>query len=157
MAQTEDSKLFSCPKCGNIGTIFHLKAEGNNIIVKYKCPQHGDKSFKIPLMQKDRFIPYFRNGIFRCYQCGQEAKVESTKASGPWMLVKCLCPTHGNKIPLQKIWSTIYTDISIKEVPAPQMVQPQPTPSDEKKFCPNCGTPLTGTDKHCDACGSEIN
>jgi len=157
MAQSEDSNFFSCPKCGNIGTITFLKADGNKIILKQKCPKHGERSFNIPLMQKDRYISHFRNGIFRCYQCGQEATVESTKASGPWMSVKCTCPTHGNKLPLQKIWSTIYADISIKEAPAPQPVQPQPTLNDEKKFCPNCGTSTNGTEKYCDACGSEIN
>ena len=170
MAQMDDSKLFSCPKCGAQGAIIFLKAEGNKFIVKQKCPNHGVRSFNIPLMQKNRFIPHFRDGAFRCYQCGQEAKVVSSKASGPWMLIKRTCPTHGIKGPLLKIWSTIYTDISEisnKEAPAPQSVQPepiqpqsiqpQPAPSDEKKFCPNCGTPLSGTDKHCDACGSEIN
>ena len=134
-----------------------LFRSGNKIIVKQKCPKHGVRSFNIPLMQKNRFIPHFRDGVFRCYQCGQEATVISSKASGPWMLIKCACPTHGKKLPLQRIWSTIYADISNAVVPAPQSVQPQPTPSNEKKFCPNCGTPLTRTDKHCDACGSEIN
>ncbi|TET61328.1 MAG: hypothetical protein E3J52_01730 [Promethearchaeota archaeon] len=162
MAQMDDSKLFSCPKCETQGAIIFLKAEGNKIIVKQKCPKHGVRSFNIPLMQKNRFIPHFRDGVFRCYQCGQETTVISSKASGPWMLIKCACPTHGNKLPLQRIWSTVYTDISNKDAPAPQSVQPQsiqpqPAPSDEKKFCPNCGTPLSGTDKHCDACGSEIN
>ena len=165
MAQIDDSKLFSCPKCGTQGAIIFLKADGNRFIVKQKCPNHGVRSFNIPLMQKNRFIPHFRDGAFRCYQCGQEAKVVSSKASGPWMLIKRTCPTHGIKGPLLKIWSTIYTDISEisnNEAPAPQIVQPepiqpQPAPSDEKKFCPNCGVPLTGTDKHCDACGSEIN
>ncbi len=157
MAQSEDSKHFSCPKCGNTGTIVFLKADGNKIILKQKCPKHGDRSFNVPLMQKNLFMPHFRDGVFRCYKCGQETTVESAKASGPWMLVQCACPTHGNKLPLQKIWSTIYTDISIKEAPAPQSVQPQPTLNDEKKFCPNCGTQINGTEKHCDTCGSEIN
>ena len=165
MAQTDDSKLFSCPKCGTQGAIIFLKADGNRFIVKQKCPNHGVRSFNIPLLKKNHFIPHFRDGVFRCFQCGQEATVISSKASGPWMLIKRTCPTHGIKGPLLKIWSTIYTDISEisnKEAPAPQSVQPQsiqpqPAPSDEKKFCPNCGTPLSGTDKHCDACGSEIN
>lgn len=157
MAQSEDSKIFSCPKCGNIGTITFLKADGNKIILKQKCPKHGERSFNIPLMQKDRYISHFRDGVFRCYKCGQEAIVESAKASGPWMLVQCACSTHGKKLPLQKIWSTIYADISKKEVPAPQPVQPQPALNNEKKFCPNCGMQMNETEKYCDACGSEIN
>lgn len=157
MTQSEDSKHFSCPKCGNTGTIFFLKADGKNIIVKQQCPQHGDRSFKIPLMQKNLFIPQFRDGVFRCHKCGRETTVESAKPSGPWMLVKCVCPTHGNKLHPQRIWSTIYTDISTKEAPTPQSVQPQTIINDEKKFCPNCGTKFNENEKFCDACGAEIN
>ncbi len=156
MALSEESKLFSCPKCGTIGTIFFLKVDGNNIIVKQKCPKHGERSFNIPLLKKDSYIPQFTNGIFRCYKCGQESTVENKKASGPWMLVKCACPTHGNKLPLQRIWSTIYIDISSKEAPKPQTAQPQPIQLDEKKFCPNCGTLMKGVEEICDACGSKI-
>ncbi len=156
MAQSEDNKTFSCPKCGNIGTITFLKAEGDKFIVKQRCPKHGERTFKVPLLQKERFIPHFREGVFRCYQCGQETTVESTKASGPWILVKCTCPTHGNKLPLQKIWSTIYTDISLKEFPAAEQIQLSPFQTDEKKFCPNCGIPLKETGEFCDACGHKI-
>ncbi|MCK4380905.1 MAG: hypothetical protein KAW51_07160 [Candidatus Lokiarchaeota archaeon] len=162
MAQSEDSKNFSCPKCGKISTITFLKADGDKIIVKQKCPKHGERTFKVPLIQKDNFIPHFRQGVFRCYQCGQEAIVESTKTSGPWMLVKCACPTHGNKLPLQKIWSTIYTDISqytdisLKESPESEHIKSPPIQTDEKKFCPDCGTPLKETGDFCDTCGSKI-
>jgi RNA polymerase subunit RPABC4/transcription elongation factor Spt4 len=68
------------------------------------------------------------------------------------MLVKCVCPTHGKNIPSQKIWSTIYIDISTKETPG----QPQPAIIDEKKFCPNCGTILKEEREFCDACGTKF-
>jgi hypothetical protein len=156
MTQSEDIKQFSCPKCGTPGAILFLKVDGNNIIVKYKCPKHGDKLTKVPLMQKEQLTPIIREGFFRCYKCGQETTVQSAKASGPWMLVKCSCPTHGNKLPLQRIWSTIYIDISNKEVPTPQPAEPENNQISKRKLCPNCRTPINGTDKYCDACGAEI-
>ena len=156
MAQSEDIKHFSCSKCGNTGTIFFIKAVRKKIQIKQKCPQHGDRSFSIPLMKKNLFIPHFRASVFRCPKCGKETTVESAKPSGPWMLVKCVCPTHGKNIPPQRIWSTIYIDISTKEAPAPRAVQPQPAIIDEKKFCPNCGTILKGGGEFCDACGTKF-
>ena len=33
---------------------------------------------------------------------------------------------------------------------------PTPTTPATKKFCPNCGSPITGTEKYCSACGSEL-
>ncbi len=162
MAQSEDDKNFCCPKCGKIGTITFLKANGDKIMVKQKCSQHGIKSFKVPLLQKDSFIPHFRKGVFRCPECGQNTIVESAKMSGPWMIVKSACPTHGNNLPEQRIWSTLYVDISNytdifkKEISKKQTDQPQPTLSDEKKFCPNCGTPLKEGGEFCDTCGAKI-
>ncbi|MFX1502186.1 MAG: hypothetical protein ACFFDH_14575 [Promethearchaeota archaeon] len=156
MTESEDIKNFSCPKCGKIGTITFIKAVGDNFLIKHKCPIHEERSFKVPLLQKERYLPHFRNGIFRCHICGGEAAVKSAKASGPWMLVKCTCPMDGNKLPVQKIWSTIYTDISLKESPEPEPIHPISLQTDEKKFCPNCGTPLKEAGDFCDACGTKI-
>lgn len=156
MALSVDEKLFNCPKCGTPGAIFFLKVEGNNIYVKHKCFKHGEKLIKIPLLQKNQFIPIIRKSFFRCHKCGQETTVQSTKTSGPWMLVKSVCPTHGNKLPLQRIWSTIYIDISYKDVPTPQPTKPENNQITRRKLCPNCRTPINGTDKYCDACGAEI-
>ncbi|TFG30636.1 MAG: zinc ribbon domain-containing protein [Promethearchaeota archaeon] len=39
--------------------------------------------------------------------------------------------------------------------PAPAPIE-APTTSITKKFCPNCGSPITGTEKYCSACGSEL-
>ncbi|MFX1375733.1 MAG: hypothetical protein ACFFA0_07975 [Promethearchaeota archaeon] len=156
MSQTEESKHFNCPKCGNTGNIFFIKAVGKKIIIKQKCPQHGDRSFNIPLMKKNLFIPHFRDGVFKCSKCGKETTVESAKPSGPWMLIKCVCPTHGKNLPPQRIWSTIYTDIYKEEVSTQQPDQPSPVIIDEKKFCPNCGTILKESGKFCDACGTKI-
>lgn len=156
MTESEDIKNFSCPKCGKTGTITFLKADGDKIIVKQRCPFHGERTFKVPLLQKDLYISQFRNGIFRCYTCGEVATVKSAKTSGPWMLVKCACPTDGDKLPVQKIWSTIYTDISSREFTEPEPIQPISTQTDEKKFCPSCGTPLKEKGEFCDACGHKI-
>lgn len=156
MVLSEDEKLFNCSKCGTPGAIFFLKVEGNNIYIKYKCPKHGEKLIKIPLLQKNQFIASIRKGFFRCHKCGQETTVQSIKTSGPWMLVKSICPTHGNKLPLQRIWSTIYVDISNIDVPTPEPKEPENNQIVKRKLCPNCRTPINGTDKYCDACGAEI-
>ncbi|MFX0022130.1 MAG: hypothetical protein ACFE9S_07370 [Candidatus Hermodarchaeota archaeon] len=156
MAQSEENKLFTCPKCGSKSTIFFVKAVGNKILIKQKCPRHGDKSFNIPLMKKNRFIPYLREGVFQCHYCGKETTVEKAKPSGPWMLLKCVCPKHGNKLPIQRIWSTIYIDISDKEVSISKVVEPENNQVIKPKLCPNCRTPIQGTGKYCDACGAEI-
>ena len=156
MAQSENDKHFTCPKCEQIGIITLLKAIGDKLLIKKKCPAHGESTSKIPLIQKNSFIPQFRRGVFRCSQCGQEATVRSTKTSGPWMLVNCSCPTHGNKLPVQKIWSTIYIDITNEEGQITEQIQEADIQNDKKKFCPNCGTPLKGIGDFCDTCGSKV-
>jgi transcription elongation factor Elf1 len=158
---TEYNKMFSCPKCGSIGAIYVAKVAGNYIVIKQRCPIHGGRSFKIPLMEKDNFIHLIRDGVFRCYKCGQEAIVSFMKPSGPWALIKCSCPIHG-RMPIQKIWSSIYTEISSMVVVPSQPTQPHPvkqysTPSEEKGFCPNCGSQLEGTERYCRTCGSKID
>jgi hypothetical protein len=44
--------------------------------------------------------------------------------------------------------------------PSASVTQPGPTPTAAatpgKRFCPNCGSPITGTEKFCSSCGSEI-
>ncbi|MFW9821009.1 MAG: hypothetical protein ACFFE5_15500, partial [Candidatus Thorarchaeota archaeon] len=130
--------------------------DGSNIIIKYKCPKHGVKLIKIPLMQKNQYIPSIRKGFFKCYKCGQETSAQSAKTSGPWMLVKSACPTHGNKLPLQRIWSTIYIEISDKDTPTLQVAEPENKQITKKKLCPNCKTPINATSKYCDACGAEL-
>ncbi len=161
MTQSDYNKLLNCPRCGALGAIYLLKLAGPKIIVKQRCPEHGGRSYKIPLTQKDLFIPYVQNAIFRCYKCGQEAPIDHVKVSGPWTLIKCSCPTHGKKLPYQKIWTTVYDEISsnVSATPQSEYSQPeqlQPTPSEEKKFCPNCGTELEEIGKFCGACGAEV-
>ena len=166
MTQSDYNKLLDCPRCGALGAIYLLKIAGQKIIVKQRCPVHGGRSYKIPLMQKDQFIPHIRGAIFRCYKCGQEAPIDHVKVSGPWTLIKCSCRTHGKKLPYQKIWSAVYNEISSNaftephpEQPQPEQPhpeQPQPTPSEEKKFCPSCGTELEEIGKFCGTCGAEV-
>ena len=127
-------KLFSCPTCGAISTIYLLKVVtgsfGSKIIFKQRCPTHGAISFTLPLKDKDRFIQNIQSGVFRCYQCGQEVPIDHAKAKGPWMLIKGACPTHGPKLPYQKIWGTIYNEIAGLEVPTsqPEPVSTEPEP-----------------------------
>ena len=32
----------------------------------------------------------------------------------------------------------------------------EPKKADSKRFCPNCGSPVEGSEKYCGSCGSEI-
>ena len=166
MSQLDYSHMFTCPRCGTMGAIFLLKLAGTQMIIKQRCPTHGGRTIKLPLMQKDLVMPYIRNAVFKCFKCGQDAAIHSIKVAGPWTIIKCNCPTHANKLPNQKIWSTIYNEIASKPVTpaapvaaaAPvQPIQPQPASSGEKMFCPNCGTPMEGTEKFCGDCGTEID
>ena len=160
-------KLFSCPTCGAISTIYLLKVVtgsfGSKIIFKQRCPTHGAISFTLPLKDKDRFIQNIQSGVFRCYQCGQEVPIDHAKAKGPWMLIKGACPTHGPKLPYQKIWGTIYNEIAGLEVPTsqPEPVSTEPEPiepalSEEFSYCPNCGASLQVGAKFCGECGVEL-
>ncbi len=158
MAYMNYSKMFSCPKCGTIGAIFLVKVAGTLIIIKQKCPKHGGRAFKVPLSQLDLYTDLLRNGVFRCYKCGQEATVDHTKTKGPWTLLKSTCPTHGSKLPFQKIYTIIYNDISGSAISAPVVVAPQPAqPQSTPKFCPHCGAPMVGMAKFCAECGAEVD
>ncbi len=161
MTQPDYNKLLNCPRCGTFGAIYLVKLAGDKMIVKQRCPTHGGRSYKVPLTQKDYFIPHIRSAVFRCFKCGKEATVDHTKTSGPWTLIKCSCPTHGKKLPYQKIWSTVYSEISSNAFTAPkpeepQPEEPQPTTSEEKKFCPSCGTALEEIGRFCGVCGEEL-
>lgn len=163
MTQPDFSNIFRCPRCGTTGAIYLLKVAGDKMIIKQRCPQHGGRSYKLPLIQKDQFILYIRNAIFRCYKCGQDTTVDHIKMSGPWTLIRAACPDHGNKLPYQKIWSTIYTEISREDEPNLKSQQnekqsvSEEVKTEEPKNCPNCGAPLRGIEKFCGLCGSEIN
>ena len=112
MSQSDLAKMFTCPECGSIVATHLIKLEKDQILVKQNCRIHLVKVLRIPLRLKDQCISHFRDTVFRCYKCGQEATVDHLKFSEPWTLIKLSCPTHGNKIPTHKIWSTVYSNIS---------------------------------------------
>ena len=114
MDKPDYSLLFNCPKCRSFGSIYLVKLTNLEVIIKQRCPDHGGRQFKINSSRKDLILPFIHNGVFRCYKCGQQASVHQKKVSGAWTLVKLSCPTHGNKLPFQKIWGTIYTEITMK-------------------------------------------
>ncbi len=112
MSQSDLVNMFTCPECGSIVATYLIKLEKDQILVKQNCPIHLVKVYRIPLRLKDQCISYFRDTVFRCYKCGQEATVDHLKFSKPWTLIKLSCTTQGNKIPTHKIWSTVYSNIS---------------------------------------------
>jgi len=161
MVDLDYSKTFSCPRCGAAGNIYLVKVAGNKIIIKQRCPVHGGRAFKLPLKEKDNYIHLIQEGVYRCYKCGQVAEQSYMRTSAPWTLIKTSCPTHG-AITTQKIWGTIYNEISSQGTITPQTDQQQPpqiepTPIEENKFCPNCGAPLTEAGRFCGECGSKLN
>lgn len=115
MTQSDLVNIFDCPRSGNKGVISVIKIAKNQIIVKFRCPSRDPRHVKIPLKLLDQCLPEFRDLIFRCFKCGKEATVDRVKLSRPWTLLKLSCPTHGNKLPTYKIWSSVYSDIT-KEV-----------------------------------------
>ena len=112
ISETDLAKMFECPVSGNKGAVHLIKLVKDQIIVKQRCPNHLEKVLRIPLRLKDQCVSYFRGAVFRCFKCGQEATVDLVKFSGPWTLIKLSCPTHGNKLPTHKIWSSVYAEIS---------------------------------------------
>jgi len=163
MSQSDLAKMFDCPSSGNKSAVHLIKLVKDQILVKQSCPTlrpygwtNKVRLLRIPLRLKDQCVSYFRDAVFRCFKCGQEATVDLVKFSGPWTLIKLSCPTHGNKLPTHKIWSTIFTEISNEGIATPKQVQPQPIPSEEKRFCRNCGEKYKDAyQKVCQNCGTE--
>jgi transcription elongation factor Elf1 len=117
MSETDLVKMFECPVSGSKSAVQMIKLVKDQILVKQSCPPNKVRLLRIPLRLKDQSIPYFRDAVFRCFKCGQEAAVDFVKTSGPWTLLTLSCPTHGYKQPTHKIWSSIYSDMT-KEVVA---------------------------------------
>ncbi|MHA1385534.1 MAG: hypothetical protein ACTSR3_17405 [Candidatus Helarchaeota archaeon] len=155
MVQDNHSQMFKCPKCGQIGIINLVKVAGNTTIIKFKCPAHGGKVLKIPTPQIYQFHEYIRMGIFRCAKCGRKANVDQMKVSGPWTLIRMNCEVHGNKLPFQKIWGSIYHSVTKAEstVAGPLRSITTHLPSGENvkvifdipPFCPYCKAPLNAS------------
>ena len=116
MSETDLVKMFECPVSGSKSAVQMIKLVKDQILVKQSCPPNKVRLLRIPLRLKDQSIPYFRDAIFRCFKCGQEAAVDFVKISGPWTLLTLSCPTHGYKQPTHKIWSLIYSDITNEKI-----------------------------------------
>lgn len=166
MVDIDYNKVFTCPKCGVVGNIYLVKVAGNKIIVKQRCPVHGGRQFKVPLKDKDQYIDLIKDGVFRCFKCGVEAEQSYRRDTKPWILIKTSCPTHG-ALTTQKIWGSIYNEITSDVAETPEPAQPQPSQvedlatenmsSEERKFCPNCGAKLEESGTFCGECGSKLN
>lgn len=174
MADIDYKKAFSCPSCGTAGNIYLVKVAGSKTVVKQRCPVHGGRAFKVPTKEKDQYIQFIQDGVYRCYKCGEDAKLSYKRIASPWTIVKTSCPTHG-ALTTQKIWSTIYDEISkegdtipqyantepiqaepSKEEDSQEDTETDPMVSQDRKFCPNCGARLEEAGRFCGECGSKI-
>lgn len=163
MSPSDLINTFACPSSGNKGAVFLIKIVKDFILVKQSCPTlhpygwtNKVRVFRIPIWLKDQCVSYFRDTVFRCFECGHEAKVEYVKFSGPWALIRLSCPTHGNTRPYHKIWGTVYSEISNEGITIPQQIKIRPIPSEENRFCSKCGKKfIEVSQKFCHNCGSE--
>ncbi|MBD3195086.1 MAG: hypothetical protein GF317_08535 [Candidatus Lokiarchaeota archaeon] len=106
---------FSCPKCGRQDALYLMKADGNDFIIKQRCSEHGARSFRVPIMEKNNYMDIIQDRIFRCYKCGEKTTLDHIKFNGPYAIIKGMCPNHSNSLPDQKIWSLIYLEIKENE------------------------------------------
>ena len=163
MVHADNSRYYKCPDCGKMSAIYVLKVVNDVMIIKHRCPKHGRRAFRLNLKYKEGSITHLRNAVFRCYECGEKTTLSSITTKGPWALIKCSCPTHGIKL-VQKIWNSIYSEITSKEVIESEAIQSQqkpqlqrePNPLEKMKFCPYCGTLIEAMVVNCNTCGSEI-
>jgi len=186
MSNQDYSQVFKCPECGTVGSIYLLKVDGEDIIIKQRCPTHGNRSFKIPLRNLDKYLPFINDSIFRCYECGKKADLDRLLFTGPFAKLKVICPTHQDRLPDQKIWSLVYMlardmitteedEITLEKensIEAPsetinddeEIISTESTENQETidnslsdmKFCPNCGTKITGEEIYCSGCGTKL-
>jgi predicted RNA-binding Zn-ribbon protein involved in translation (DUF1610 family) len=163
---TDNNQLFLCPECGSPGEIYLLKIDGPQIIVKQRCPNHGGRSFRVPLRDLKHYLSSIRDGVFRCYECGKRAAPGPVKLRGPYAILNCVCQM-GHSQKTQKIWSTVFLEITNPSLEKPQQPKkydnaPTEAKTPEKKqettnFCPNCGTKLEGNEKFCGICGTKLD
>ena len=173
MLKNDYDKLFGCQECGRPTSIYLIKNSGSKVIIKHRCPEHGGDKFTVPFEDKNLYLDLIHNGIYRCFECGQQASLYSVEFTGPWALLSCYCPTHGADVKTQKIWSSFFLELqnqgsisdmskqeSIKELtPEPESQNEEPEPpseQEEKLTCPNCGVELHGNEKFCGSCGMDL-
>ena len=175
MSKYDYEKLFSCKKCESPTSIYLIKNSGSKVVIKHRCPKHGGDKFTVPFEDKNLYLDLIHNGLYRCFECGQEASLYSVEFDGPWALISCYCPTHGADVKTQKIWSSFFLEVQnpefivgmskqqpLKELtPEPEsQKEEEESPSEEeeeKQFCPNCGVELHGNEKFCGSCGMDLS
>ncbi|MBD3212473.1 MAG: hypothetical protein GF311_07680 [Candidatus Lokiarchaeota archaeon] len=139
MSSEKYKKELLCPECGSIGAIYVLKVIKDKTILKQRCPDHGSRKYKLPLNVLKDLYPEIIDAIYRCYYCGDKINPNHIKQSDPWTLVKGDCEIHGKKLPYQKIWASVYSDLKDIEI-HPKDEEENHKESLEMVNCPNCGT-----------------
>lgn len=174
MSKYDYEELFSCQECGRATSIYLIKNNGPKVVIKHQCPEHGGDKFTVPFEDKNLYLDLIRNGIYRCFECGQETSLYTVEFKGPWALISCYCPTHGADVKTQKIWSSFFLELKDPEfinhksektptqepTPAPKPQEEEtegPSEEEEKLFCPNCGVQLDGNEKFCGSCGMDFS
>jgi hypothetical protein len=157
----------------------------NKITDIARCPIcHETFKFRLPLKEKDQWLPFIRPKFFCCDECGMSNSDNWDYNLTPWVFL----PRRENRHNLVRIYfrckhcgktrskivdAVIWTDLvsPSENIPIPQLKEPFTCPRCEAEIsqdattcpncnteivCHNCGTLIYPNSRHCITCGSPV-